>query len=198
MSQVREKLIEATFEEVFTSGYSDASLANILNRAEVKKGAMYHYFPSKKQMVLTMIEEKHLLRIEEKWKLLINESEDVISVLISILQNTKSWDLKNGCAFGNLLQEPLEHDEEFASLLMSVLNNWKNLFITALEKAKAKNQIKQNTDTKQCSTFIIATLEGAILLSKKSENSEDFEYCMAQLTNYLNTLKTKGKIDENI
>ncbi len=189
MSQVREKLIEATFEEVFTSGYSAASLANILNRAEVKKGAMYHYFPSKKQMVLAMIEEKHLLRIEEKWKLLINESKDVISVLVSILHDTKSWDLKNGCAFGNLLQESFEDDEEFASLLMSILDNWKNLFINALQKAKEKNQINKNTDTKQCSTFIIATLEGAILLSKKSEDTNDFEDCMIQLTNYLNTLK---------
>jgi TetR/AcrR family transcriptional repressor of nem operon len=187
MSQVREKLIEATFEEVFTSGYNAASLANILNKAEVKKGAMYHYFPSKKQMVLAMIEEKHLLRIEEKWKLLINESKDVISVLVSILHDTKSWDLKNGYAFGNLLQEPLEHDEEFANLLMSVLDNWKNLFINALEKEK--DQINQNINTKQCSTFIIATLEGAILLSKKSEDTEDFEDCMVKVTNYLNTLK---------
>ena len=41
MSTVREKLIDATFNEVFTAGYSAASLANILKRADVKKGAMY-------------------------------------------------------------------------------------------------------------------------------------------------------------
>lgn len=37
MSTVREKLIEATYEEVFTCGYNGASLSNILNRAGVKK-----------------------------------------------------------------------------------------------------------------------------------------------------------------
>ncbi len=191
MSQVREKLIEATFEEVFTSGYNAASLANILNRAEVKKGAMYHYFSSKKDMVLAMIEEKHLLRLEEKWKYLLDSNEDFISILISILKDTKSWDLINGCPFGNLLQEPLEQDEEFAKILISILEKWKSLFKNALKKAKEKNQINENLNIEQCSTFIIASLEGAILISKKSKDTKDFEDCMIQLTYYLNTIKQR-------
>ncbi len=191
MSQVREKLIEATFEEVFTSGYNAASLANILNRAEVKKGAMYHYFSSKKDMVLAMIEEKHLLRLEEKWKYLTDSNEDFISILISILKDTKSWDLINGCPFGNLLQEPLEQDEEFAKILISILEKWKSLFKNALKKAKEKNQVNENLNIEQCSTFIIASLEGAILISKKSKDTKDFEDCMIQLTYYLNTIKQR-------
>ena len=59
MSTVRERLIEATFKEVFTSGYSAASLANILNRAEVKKGAMYHYFPSKIDLAAASMEQAY-------------------------------------------------------------------------------------------------------------------------------------------
>ena len=189
MSQVREKLIEATFEEVFAHGYNAASLANILNRAEVKKGAMYHYFPSKKEMVLAMIEEKHLQRIEKRWKPLINEEKNIISILISILEDSKSWDLINGCAFGNLLQESFDQDEDFASILVSILDNWKDLFITALEKAKHNNQINETINIEQLATFVIASLEGAILLSKKTKDSKNFEDCMKQLTYYLNSLK---------
>ncbi len=78
MQNVRTRLIEATFQEIFSKGYTGASLANILNRAEVKKGAMYHYFPSKKDMVLAMIDEKIEQRIEKKWKELANTNEDII------------------------------------------------------------------------------------------------------------------------
>lgn len=189
MSTVREKLIEATFEEVFTKGYNGASLANILNRAEVKKGAMYHYFSSKKEMVLAMIKEQQQTRIERKWKPLIDEKEDTISVLISILLDTKSWDLTNGCAFGNLMQESFDQDEDFALVLEEIFQNWKNLFIDALNKALKNNQLKENTNIQQCATFIIATLEGAILLSKKSKDSQNYEDCMSQLTIFLNSLK---------
>lgn len=198
MSTVREKLIEATFQEVFTNGYSAASLANILNRAEVKKGAMYHYFPSKKDMVLSMIDEKLEKRIEKKWNPLINTNEDIISSIILIIQDTKSWNLVQGCPLGNLLQEPLNNDEDFAEILTSILNNWRTLFINVLEEAKNKNQINNNINTKQCATFLIASIEGAILLSKKSNDNKDFENCMIQLTCYLNSLRKQKVLNENL
>lgn len=189
MSDVRNRLIDATFQEVFTSGYAGASLANILKRAGVKKGAMYHYFSSKKEMVLAMIEEQQHQRIENKWRRLIEEEDNTLEVLTSILQDTKSWDLTNGCAFGNLLQESFDQDEDFANLLEEILERWKNLFKEALRKAQEKNQINKNTNIEQCSTFIIASLEGAILLNKKSKDTKNFDDTMAQLIEFLNTLK---------
>lgn len=190
MSTVREKLIDATFNEVFTAGYSAASLANILKRADVKKGAMYHYFPSKKDMVLAMIDEKLEQRTKNKWQAIIDEDGNLIDILISILQDTKSFNLKEGCPLGNLLQEHLGEDEDFSNILTSILNKWKDIFVSILEKAKQKNQINQNTNTLQCATFLIASIEGAILLSKKSQDNQDFEDCMVQLVNYINTLRT--------
>ncbi len=189
MSTVREKLIEATYEEVFTCGYNGASLSNILNRAGVKKGAMYHYFSSKKEMVLAMVKEQHQERIERKWKPLIDEEDDTLSVIISSLKDTKRWDLTNGCAFGNLMQESFDQDEDFAKLLEEILDSWKNLFIVALKKAQNKQQLKDDINLEQCATFIIATFEGALLLSKKSKDTKNFEDCMTQLTIFLNTLK---------
>ncbi len=187
MQDVRTRLIEATFQEIFSKGYTGASLANILNRAEVKKGAMYHYFPSKKDMVLAMIDEKLAQRIEKKWKDVANTNEDIIESLISILQDVNSWDLTNGCPLGNLLQEPLEQDEDFAQILTSILDNWRNLFANILQKAKENKQLNENVDTNQCATFLIASIEGALLLSKKYKDNKDFESCMNQLTLYLNS-----------
>ena len=58
MSDIRERLLEATFHEIHEYGYHAASLSRILKKAEAKKGSMYHYFSSKKEMALVMIEEK--------------------------------------------------------------------------------------------------------------------------------------------
>jgi len=190
MSTVRQRLIDATFQEVFSSGYAAASLANILKRAEVKKGAMYHYFPSKKDMVLAMIEEKLEQRTKNKWEPIIKEDGNLIDILISILQDTKGFNLNEGCPLGNLLQEQLGEDEDFKNILTSILKEWKSIFVSILEIAKQKQQINKNTNTLQCATFLIASIEGAILLSKKSNDKQDFEDCMIQLINYINALRT--------
>lgn len=189
MQDVRSRLIEATFHEVFSKGYQAASLAHILKRAEVKKGAMYHYFPSKKEMVLSMIDEKIKLRIENKWKALANTEENIIDSLISILEDINNWDLKNGCPLGNLLQESLDEDEDFKKILTDILDDWKELFSNILQKAKDKNQITQTLDTKTCATFLIASIEGALLLSKKNDKAKDFEDTMKHLVSYINSFR---------
>lgn len=192
MQDMRTRLIEATFQEVFSKGYAGASLSNILNKAEAKKGGMYHHFSSKKAMVMAMIEEKIEQRIENKWKSLVDTNEDIITTLINILQDINSWDLKDGCPLGNLLQESLDYDEDFAQILTTILNNWKKLFINILQRAKEKKQINQDVDIHQCATFLIASIEGALLLAKKYEDNKDFEACMTQLTLYLNSLRNKA------
>ena len=189
MQDIRSRLIEASFQEVFENGYTGASLANILKRADTKKGSMYHHFSSKKEMVISMIEEKVEKRIEKRWEALASCEKDIIELLISILKDTNSWDLKNGCPLGNLLQESLNHDEDFANALTSILNKWKKLFNESLNKAKDLGEIKEEIDTQKVSTFLIASLEGALLLAKKSSHNQDFEDSIEQLVFYINTLK---------
>lgn len=189
MSDVRTRLIDATFQEVYTHGYNGASLSNILNRAEVKKGAMYHYFPSKKEMTISMIEEIIEKRLKNKWEALANTNDYIVNTLIDILQDTDNWDLKNGCPLGNLLQESLEHDEDFANILTAILDGWKKQFSQILQKAQDTNQLNKDVDVEQCSTFLIASIEGALLLAKKYDDKKDFKVCMNQLSFYLNALK---------
>lgn len=189
MECVRTKLIDATFEEVFQKGYKGTSLSQILTRADVKKGAMYHHFPSKKEMVLAMIEEKVEKRIENKWKILKNSDDNILEVFASILENTNLWDLAKGCPLGNLLQESLDDDNDFKIKLTNILDKWKDLFSTALKKAKQNNELKEDVNVYRLSTFLIASIEGALLVAKKYEDPKDFDICIQELIKYLNSLK---------
>ena len=51
MQDIHTRLINATFQEIYTYGYHATSLANILKRADTKK-----------EMVLRMIEKKIEIR----------------------------------------------------------------------------------------------------------------------------------------
>lgn len=189
MQDIRTRLIEATFQEVFSKGYNGASLANILDRANTKKGSMYHYFSSKKEMVLSMIEEKIDKRIKQRWQELENTQNNILELLISMIRDTNSWNLTKGCPLGNLLQESLNEDEDFANTLTQILNKWKQLFSQALKKAIANKEIKPTINTENISTFIIACIQGSLLISKKNQDKIDFYICIDELTFYINSLK---------
>lgn len=189
MQDIRTRLIEATFQEVFSNGFKGASQANILKKADTKKGSMYHYFPSKKDMVICMIEEKIGKRIDKKWQKLLSCKENIIDSFICILIDSNSWNLKDGCPLGNLLQESLDYDEDFAKVLNSILENWKKQFSTILQNAIDNNELNPNIEVKKVASFLIASIEGALLIAKKSDDIKDFENTINQLVFYINSLR---------
>jgi len=191
MKSSRQKLIDATFQEIYKSGYSGTSLGNILKNSGVKKGSLYHHFSSKKDLVLAMIRDKFLKRVEDNWQQLSQANEGIIDTLILILKG-KNKNFQNGCPLGNILQECSSLDEDFIKLMDEILKSWEKLFKDALNKAVEKNEIK-SIDTKEMSLFLIAIYEGAILMSKRSKSSKEYQTCINQLEFFLNSLKIRVK-----
>ncbi len=192
MEDIRTRLIEATFQEVFSKGYNKASLSDILKKANTKKGSMYHYFPSKKNMVLTMIEEKIENRLKIKWEVLENKNKDILDCFIAILKDTSSWDLTSGCPLGNLLQEFLNEDEEFQQLLNKILDKWQTQFINILQKAKDNNELKEDINIEELAIFLISLIQGALLLTKKYPTNKLFIASMNQVVSYINFLRVRN------
>jgi TetR/AcrR family transcriptional repressor of nem operon len=81
-------------------------------------------------------------------------------------------------------------DEDFVKLMDDILKSWEKLFEDALNKAIEKKEIK-NINTKEMSLFLIAIYEGAILMSKRSKSSKEYQICINQLEFFLNSVKTK-------
>ena len=44
----RQIILQAAYEEIYARGFQAASIAKILSTTDVTKGALYHYFPTKK------------------------------------------------------------------------------------------------------------------------------------------------------
>jgi len=188
MQDIRTKLIDATYKEVFTNGYSATSLSHILKTSGCTKGSMYHYFKSKKELVLAMIEEKIAKKNRAYWQDLESIQTDILDFLIYMLKDTSKRDFAKGCPLGNILQESLINDEDFSKLVKHIFSQWQELFKKTLEKAKQNNEIK-DIDTQNVSLFLIASFEGALLLSKQSQSSKEYDICIEQLIIYLNSLR---------
>lgn len=67
----KENLFKIALEEFIDKGYNNASLNNILKRAEISKGSFYYHFNNKKQLYLYLFRNLHNIEHEyiDKWKL---------------------------------------------------------------------------------------------------------------------------------
>jgi hypothetical protein len=76
-------------------------------------------------------------------------------------------------------------DEILAKYINEVIDLWRGYIEKALENAVSKKIIDKKTDVKSLASFIIASFEGCIMLSKSSQSEELLKDCFLNLKSYL-------------
>ena len=63
-SDAKKRIIQTALALFATRGYHSTSITDILRESGVKRGALYHYFPSKKELGFAVIDEQIRLMAE--------------------------------------------------------------------------------------------------------------------------------------
>ena len=61
----KQKLIEMAFHLFMKDGYENTSIQDIMNVAQISKGAMYHYFACKEDILDAVL--NYIIDLDEKW-----------------------------------------------------------------------------------------------------------------------------------
>jgi len=184
----RQKLIDITYEEVFTHGYQGASLAEILKKTSVHKVSMYHYFKNKKEMALIAIKEKIHERFFTRYSGILELEDGVIDALFKGLKDTSKRDFKRGCPIANLVQEMSNIDEDFNITMKLIYQKFRDFFQQALDQAVLNKEIKE-CDTTKVALYITAVIEGGLLAVKASGDEQDYLDTIEILEDYFKSIK---------
>jgi len=79
-SKFQEKIVQAAMKNFAQKGYSETSMDDIANLAEVSKGGLYHHFPSKEDLFLSVL-KKYQQLLEESLAGLFEKKENLASDL---------------------------------------------------------------------------------------------------------------------
>ena len=86
---------------------------------------------------------------------------------------------------GNLASELSDVHEGFRTRLATLFMAWQARLATALESARERGELSRGSDSEAIARFVVASLEGAILLAKVSKDIRMMEQCVAELKRYL-------------
>ena len=169
----RDKLLEATFYEVYKYGYAGASIANILKIAEVPKGSMYHHFSSKKDMVIAMIKEILIPKVRESFLIEIHEDSRVLDIITYLFKKISKNQMliKHGCPLHKLMFEMGSLDEEITEICHNEFLHMQDNFKKVIELGIKKGEIK-DIDSKSLAKHIITASWGALSVSPKHSSKE--------------------------
>ena len=194
-SATKEKLIQAAFEEIHAHGFQATSMNEIIKRAGITKGALYHHFKSKTELGYAVIDQVLRPLMKERWLDPLSKIENPIDALIDcmaeLIKNTPKQAVIKGCPLANLAHEMSGIDEGFRLKLGEVLKAWQDGLAKVFSLGIKKGYVRPDVDTSNVACFIVACFEGAIGMAKNSKDVKTFHRCAEQLIIYLESLRAK-------
>jgi AcrR family transcriptional regulator len=167
-----------------TKGYKATSISDITDATGLTKGAIYRHFKSKEEL-----EKETLFHLSgimfSSTKQRIKEQLTAGDKLRAVFRYFESYVtdpvVKGGCP---LLNAAIEADDAHPSLRKAALRILDLLcisVITILDNGIRYKQLKPDIDKEYFSTLVIASLEGAIMMSKLRGDNEDIRRVIRHL-----------------
>ncbi len=185
----KEKLLLVTFEEIYEFGYYSSSIDKILKKAKLNKGTMYHYFKSKKELVLSVIDVHVAGYMDKKYGKILETNDNYISSMFKVLNNLDSFNFTYGCRLNSLVQELSHQDNDFKLSLERIYFSFEGTIQKVLQNAIINKEIKHN-NVKDLAIYVVSVIEGALSSAKKSQDGKYFTCAIKQLEEYFTYLKT--------
>jgi len=186
----RSRLIEAARELFWLQGYEGTSVADILEKAEVNSGSLYHYFSSKEELLVAVLEQyKEML-----WPMVIEPAfrrvSDPVARIFAILEGYRRGLLytvfTGGCPIGNLAIEVGDHHPEARKRIAENFDGWVDWIRKCLEDAGER--VPPQVDRQQVAQFVLTVMEGAVMQSRAHASIAPFDAAVAHLRDYFNRL----------
>ena len=190
----RERLIETARNLFLQNGYGNTGIAQILKTAEVGSGSLYHFFPTKEDLLLGVLHKyKDLL-----WPMVIqpvfdrvqDPIERIFGVLDGYRQMLTMTEFTAGCPIGNLALELSNSHPAARQLLADNFTGWR----LAIEKCltDAADRLPEHVSPEALAQFVLTTMEGAVMLARTYRNLEPYNNAVTQLRDYFDRLLQDG------
>lgn len=166
----RSEIVRIGTALIYQQGYNATGIDAILKEAGVPKGSFYHFFKSKEEFGLAVID--HFAEgMAQRFEVFFGDEEVTpLNRLRNYLESGLARISQNcctkGCLFGNLGQEMADQNERFRARLDQAFEQWRQRMAGCLRAAQAAGELAPQHDPDSVAGFIIAGYEGAILRAK--------------------------------
>ena len=196
MNTTRARIIDAASTLIAERGFKGTSVDDIIARARLSgKSHFYHYFEAKEDLGLEVLSrqfeefaERGLAVLREP---MIDPLERLFLFIDSLVALQTERGFRIGSPFGNLASEMAELHEGFRARLTTVFARWTNQLEALFWEARPR--MLEDVDVARLSRFIIATLEGALMISRVNRDAEALRGIAADLKRFVGTHVRAGE-----
>lgn len=173
VSNRRIAILDAAARVINERGYSHTSVEDVIEAAGLSgKSHFYHYFKSKEELGFEVL-ERQFQRFTERGLAILGEPMiepiDRLTLFIdTLVALQRERNAGHGSPFGNLAGELADAHEGFRARLDEVFERWARQLESLF--AELRGQLREGTEPARLARFIIAALEGGMMMTRVGRN----------------------------
>jgi TetR/AcrR family transcriptional repressor of nem operon len=186
----RDQILDAASRLIQVRGYHCTSLDDVLRESGVGKGNFYYYFRSKEELAYAIIDRLVQGFVERTLEPAFADPaadplDQISAFLDRVVDNLRARNGVGGCPMGNLASELSDTHEGFRARLYRIFVHWQDRLAAALRRGQREGRLRPDFDAEAAAHFLVASIEGALLMGKVSREIGVVEACAAELQRHL-------------
>ena len=186
----RARIIGAAMELFWSKGYGSTSIADILGRAEINSGSLYHFFPGKQDLLVAVLEEYRdgigPMLLDPVWEGVDDPIARIFALLAKYRELIVMTDCLYGCPIGSLALELHEPDPIVRQRMVENFDAWTGAIRACLEQAESR--FPADCDFQSLAEFTLTVMEGAVMQARTYRDVAYFDRAIAQIRLFYDSL----------
>jgi TetR/AcrR family transcriptional repressor of nem operon len=182
----RRKIVEAAAPIFNKRGYDGSSLSDLMKATGLKKGGIYRHFSSKEELAAEAFDytwevawNSRLLHVDEK----ANGIQKLKQLIANFIEHRSP--VPGGCPILNTAIDADDGNLVLRAHVAKALRSWLSRLQTIVHQARTRGETQPGVDPQAVATLIVASLEGALMMSRIQRNDDALRRVQAHLKRYL-------------
>lgn len=170
----RERIINSATALMFRDGYEATGIQSVVEAAQVPRGSFFHYFPSKEQLGIVVLQRFARASEQRQIAAFENEQQSPTARLRSFFAAANDRIIADGftkgCLIGNFTLQLANTSEPIRQVLAQEADVTIDRIGRVLQAAKDAGELDPDVDSAELAELIWSSWEGAVLRSKLSRS----------------------------
>jgi TetR/AcrR family transcriptional regulator, transcriptional repressor for nem operon len=189
--RTRRRILERTAGVFNTKGYFGSSMGDLVRASRMEKGGIYNHFGSKEELALEAFDYAASI-MRGRFEDALRDREGALERLYGIVDVlggiVNDPPVEGGCPVMNTAIEADDAHPALRERASAAMGEWLRLVGRTVKDGVASGELRPDADPREVASVVVATLEGAVMLSRLHDDPAHVRRAVAHLREYLAAL----------
>src|SRR5579872_3424858 len=190
----RQKIVALAAPLFNQHGFEGCSMQDVMHATGLEKGGLYRHFSSKEELAAEAFRYalKNAVKTRTEGLEAVGDPLDQLRYLIRRFVEEPSF-IPGGCPLMNTAIDSDDGNAVLRKLVLEAIGDWKKRLATIVQTGIRRREIRRSVDPDRIANTIVATLEGALMISRLEGSKTALRHAQESLGLLLDQIKCASR-----